>query len=209
MSWLKSWEDPDVMEAELERYFPKAVQALRARFIDQAIEEEDAAANPNHKDSLAKARKADLAERQRRIDEKITKARDDRKAVAIQSAKLRDDYIGWTKEAMESAGLNFDSEKHRTAFTDRIMSPSHSKGAWTRETFSGAAKHVADLLGLKAKKPAAKAGEKPADKPAAKLPPIAKSGAKPPASRTPAPKRRSILSTDEGFSALRKKHGLF
>ena len=206
MGWLKSWENPDVMEAELDRYFPKAYQALRNRIIDQTVEEDEASTNPRHLEALKTARKAELAERQRRIDEEIQARRTERQAVAQKSAKLREDFTLWTREAMDQAGLQFDSEKHRTAFTDRIMS-AHGKEPWSRETFSKTAKHVADLLGIKPKRTDKKADKKAAPQ-TRRLPPVAKRGAVAPLGGKQ-PKKTPVPGTSaEGFEALRKKHGL-
>lgn len=196
VDWIKGLEDVDVMEAELERYFPETLEKLISRAIDQAIAEEDAG---DHKEAYRKARKAELAERQRKLDEARAKVKDDRKQKAVKTAELRANFDKWTREAMAAAGLDYKSEKHRNVFSDRIMS-AYGKEPWTQETFTKTAKYAAEVFGIKA--PVKKA-EVP------KLPPVAKTGAVAPA-KVKAEARRppqAKKDTATGFAELRKRFG--
>lgn len=196
VEWIKGLEDVDTLEAELWRHFPKAMESLIQRVIDQAIEEEDAGDNQKHREAIRRARKAELEDRQRLLDEKRNKTLSERKQIAQKTTELRANFDKWTREAMASAGLDFTNEKHRTVFSDRIMS-AYGKEAWTQDTFAKTAKYVQDLLGVKP--PPKKVA------PAAKLPPVAKSGAVAPAKgKAPPPKVRSKDSA-EGFAAIRDR----
>lgn len=194
VDWIKGLEDVDTMEAELERHFPETLAKLISRAIDQAIAEEDAG---DHKEAYKKARKAELAERQRKLDETRNTTKEERKQKAIKTVELRSSFDKWTREAMAEAGLDFTSEKHRNVFSDRIMS-AYGKEPWTAETFKKTAKYAAEVFGIKAAPK--KAPEAP------KLPPVARVAGPASVKDRPA-KAKAPVKKDSalGFAAIRDR----
>lgn len=201
VSWAEGFQDPVRMEYELETNFPEAYRALKETIIEQALAEADLAGKPElryYQDS----RKAALEKIGQKAEQEASERTNGRKSRRAEVATLRTTLEGWTKSAMESAGLNPADVTQRTAVQDRLVA-GHKDEKWSESTFATAAKHVAKLTGAKAPPPKADPAE---EKP--KLPVIKPVGHKAkPEQRLIQEQARAKAAKPQSWDALRKKFG--
>lgn len=204
VSWAESLQSPARMEYELATNFPEAFEALKESIIEQALAEAELAGKPElqyFRDSRKAALEREAQKAQKEADERAASRTGKRQQVA----EMRTTFEGWTKSAMESAGLDPNNATQRTAVQDRLMA-GHRDEKWTQETFATAAKHVAKLTGAKAPQP--KPAESSEEKP--KLPPVRPAGHKAkPAQRVEQEKARVKAQAPKSFDQLRRKFGAF
>lgn len=201
IDWAKGLSNPARMESELEANFPEAFAQLKERIIEDALREAELAEKPEMLRYYREARKAKLEEEARKAEQEANQRVEGRKSKRAEVAKLRTDYAGWSKTAMEQAGLNPANADHREALTDRMIA-AHKSEKWTAETFVKAAKHVGKLIGAKAPEPKAPEPEKPV------LPPVRPIGQRPkPEARRQAEAAAKKAAAPKSFDELRAKYG--
>ena len=199
IAWVKSLADTDNLEAELDGFFPEALEKLRQRWIEEELELQDmdekvaAVHRKNRKHELERRRLANQQKESERIAE--------RKNMAIKTAELRKSVESWTNSAVKAVGLDPENADHMQMVMEKVAAQ-YRGVKWTEATFHEAAKSVARVLGIKKPEQAA-AGAKPK----AKLPPVKDLGHRGPKERDKAPKRKAVDPGDF-FASLRKKHGV-
>ena len=203
--FLEGIKDVEVMEMELERYYPQTLAALRERIIEQALEEQEATTDVE-RDRIRRLRKAELGERATKRDTELDSKRRQRKEQAQKTAELRKTYATWALETMAAAGLDPNDEDHLELVRESVKK---RKGeTWTKETFAEAAKRVGKMLGKAP--PAPKKGAIPPKKKAAeaKLPPgKGKAGQTVKDAKAPV-KKKPAKDAGSFFQKLRKEAGL-
>lgn len=200
VSWAESLSNPERMEYELESNFPEAFAALRERIIEQALQEHELSGKPEFR-YYQEARRAAMEKIAQKAEQEQASRTQQRTQRRAQVGEMRTTFEGWTKSAMESAGLNVDNVAQRTAVQDRLL-VGHKDEKWTAETFAKAAKYVAGLVGAKAPPP--KSEEKPA------LPPVSMPGHKAkPAQRVQAETVKARAKAPKTFDDIRRLHKAF
>lgn len=214
--WAKSLSDPEEMHFELERHYPKAFAALKAKIIQEAVDEYEL--DDATKEARARARAAENREKAREKDQKQATTKAARRDSAQKTAALRVTFDKWCDETMGETGLDPLDREHHELLRNRIATR-HRGTQWTRELFLAEAKAVAKLLGKAPKKPIkgkdgkfikakAKDDKKPVKKPEAKLPPGPRAGGVKGPSEKPEKKPAPRKDVAQGFAALRDKYGV-
>ena len=194
-NWATGLQNPARMEVELEANFPEAFAQLKERIIEDALRQAELEGKPELK-YYQEARKARLEEEARKAEREASERTEKRKTYRTEVARMRTEFEGWTKSAMEASGLD---SKYREAVQDRLIA-AHKGEKWTAETFSKAAKHVANLVGATPPKPKEEA--KPA------VPPVKALGNRPkPAARIAAKEQARKAGAPKSFDQLRAKFG--
>jgi small-conductance mechanosensitive channel len=202
-NFVQELQNPDDMEFNLRRFFPKQYEDLKDRIIQEALEEHDM--TERERELYRENKRAKIERLAKEKDEKFLKQRQERKDLTLKSNELTQQFHQWTLETMEEAGLDPESEEHMDLI--RGLASRRKGETWTRETFQQMAAKLAKSLGIK---PKAKKAEptKPESKKEStpKLPPVRTTSAKAPAGRDtqkPKPKPRHV---GDAFEELRRKY---
>lgn len=203
IEFVKSFQDVDVLEAELEALCPESMAKLRARWIEEEIELQDLdegvakVHRENRKHRLSAKQKANAEAESRRIA--------DRKKHREMVAETKRNFTAWSQNAAKAVGLNLEEADHVQLLGEKIAFLTARGVTVDEKTFHAAAKEVARVLGIKAA-PAPEPGKTAKPKP--KLPPVKDTGVRGPKGEKPGPSKRKHVDTSSFFAEIKKRHGL-